>query len=158
MDKLAAPPSVVLPVNLLEKVAEQLEAAAPDLARQMALEIGKPLAHGLEEVRRAAGNIRDVIRRAATVEPVTHEAAGLVRHQPVGVVAIISPWNNPVAIPAGKIAPALVYGNTVVWKPAPAATKISQTILKLLREAGVPADAVQPVDRRPHHGATTRRE
>ena len=130
-------------LSLLEKVAEQLEAAAPDLARQMALEIGKPLAHGLEEVRRAAGNIRDVIRRAATVEPVTHEAAGLVRHQPVGVVAIISPWNNPVAIPAGKIAPALVYGNTVVWKPAPAATKISQTILKLLHEAGVPADAVR---------------
>jgi acyl-CoA reductase-like NAD-dependent aldehyde dehydrogenase len=129
--------------QLLEKVAEQLEAAAPDLARQMAVEIGKPLSHGLEEVHRAAGNIRDVIRRAANFELQTREAAGMVRHQPLGVVAIISPWNNPVAIPVGKIAPALVHGNAVIWKPAPAATRIAQVILRLLHEAGVPADAVQ---------------
>jgi len=129
--------------QLLEKVAEQLEAAAPDLARQMAVEIGKPLSHGLEEVHRAAGNIRDVIRRAANFELQTREAAGTVRHQPLGVVAIISPWNNPVAIPVGKIAPALVHGNAVIWKPAPAATRIAQVILRLLHEAGVPADVVQ---------------
>ena len=129
--------------SLLGKVAKQLEAAAPDLARQMAVEIGKPLSHGLEEIRRAAGNIRDVIRRAANFKLQTREAAGRVRHQPVGVIAIISPWNNPVAIPIGKIAPALVYGNTVVWKPAPAATNISRAILKLLHESGVPADALK---------------
>jgi acyl-CoA reductase-like NAD-dependent aldehyde dehydrogenase len=129
--------------SLLEKVAERLEAAAPDLARQMAVEIGKPLAHGLEEVHRAAGNIRDVVHRAANFERQTSEAAGMVRHQPLGVVAIISPWNNPVAIPVGKIAPALAYGNTVIWKPAPAATHLAQVILRLLGEAGVPADAVQ---------------
>ena len=108
--------------QLLEKVAEQLEAAAPDLARQMAVEIGKPLSHGLEEIHRAAGNIRDVVRRAANFELQTREAAGMVRHQPLGAVAIISPWNNPVAIPVGKIVPALIYGNTVVWKPAPTAS------------------------------------
>jgi alpha-ketoglutaric semialdehyde dehydrogenase len=135
------PPSSCQP--LLGKVVEQLEAAAPDLARQMAVEIGKPLSHGLEEVRRAAGNVRDVIHRAANFELQTREAAGLARHQPVGVIAIISPWNNPVAIPVGKIAPALVYGNTVVWKPAPAATKISRAILRLLHKSGVPGDAVQ---------------
>ena len=129
--------------SLLEKVAERLEAAAPDLARQMAVEIGKPLSHGLEEVHRAAGNIRDVVHRAANFERQTSEAAGMVRHQPPGVVAIISPWNNPVAIPVGKIAPALAYGNTVIWKPAPAATHLAQVILRLLGEAGVPADAVQ---------------
>ena len=128
---------------LLERVAERLEAAAPELARQMAVEIGKPLAHGLEEVSRAAGNVRDVIRRAANFERQTREAAGMVRHQPLGVVAVISPWNNPVAIPVGKIVPALLYGNTVVWKPAPAATRISRTVMKLLHQSGVPADAVQ---------------
>jgi acyl-CoA reductase-like NAD-dependent aldehyde dehydrogenase/nicotinamidase-related amidase len=131
--------------QLLEKVAKQLEAAAPDLARQMALEIGKPFTHGLEEVQRAIGNIRDVIRRAAMFAFQEREVAGMVRHQPLGVVAIISPWNNPVAISVGKMAPALVYGNTTVWKPAPAATKISRTILKLLHQAGVPADAVRLV-------------
>ena len=130
-------------LKLFERAAARLEAAAPKLARQMAVEIGKPLSHGLEEVRRAAGNIRDVIRRAANFELQTREGAGMVRHQPLGVVAIISPWNNPVAIPVGKIAPALVYGNTVIWKPAPAATKISRAVLQLLRDSGVPRDAVQ---------------
>jgi len=134
-------PSLCRP--LLEKVAQRLEAAAPDLARQMAIEIGKPLSHGLEEVHRAAGNVRDVIRRAANFDLRRREVAGMVRHQPLGVVAIISPWNNPVAIPVGKIAPALVYGNTVVWKPAPAATHIAKAIVRLLQEAGVPAEAVR---------------
>jgi alpha-ketoglutaric semialdehyde dehydrogenase len=61
------------------------------------------------------------------------------------VVAVISAWNNPVAIPLGKIAPALAYGNTVVWKPAPAATGVARTVMRLLQECGLPADAVQLV-------------
>jgi acyl-CoA reductase-like NAD-dependent aldehyde dehydrogenase/nicotinamidase-related amidase len=129
--------------NLLETFAARVEAVAPDLARQMAVEIGKPLSHGLEEVCRAGANVRDVIRHAAAFEPQTREAGGLVRHQPPGVVAVISPWNNPLAIPMGKIAPALIYGNTVVWKPAPVATQISLAIMRLLHESGIPDDAVQ---------------
>jgi len=129
--------------RIFEKVAEQLEAFASRLARQMAVEIGKPLSHGAEEVRRAAASIRDVLRRAAAFEAVQSGPAGSVRHEPLGVIALISPWNNPVAIPIGKIAPALIYGNTVVWKPAPAATRISQVLLKLLRDAGVPSGVVQ---------------
>jgi acyl-CoA reductase-like NAD-dependent aldehyde dehydrogenase/nicotinamidase-related amidase len=129
--------------EILEKAAVRLEAAAPDLATQMAVEIGKPISHGAEEVRRAAANIRDVICRAKKFDFQKREAAGIVRHEPVGVVALISPWNNPVAIPIGKIAPALIYGNAVVWKPAPAATKISEVILKLLHAAGILRGAVQ---------------
>ena len=129
--------------EILEKAASLLAAAAPDLAKQMAIEIGKPLSHGLEEVHRAAGNIRDVIRRAAAFEFQKSEPAGIIRHPPVGVIALISPWNNPVAIPVGKIAPALVYGNAVVWKPAPPATHISKSVLRLLRKAGVPVNAVR---------------
>lgn len=129
--------------EIFARVAGLLESVAPKLARQMAIEIGKPLSHGLEEVRRAAANIRDVIRRAAAFEAVNHEAGGMVRYEPHGVVALISPWNNPVAIPIGKIAPALVYGNTVVWKPAPAATGISRVLLKLMRDAGIPKHVVQ---------------
>ena len=132
-----------LRLEIFEKVAARLETAAPKLARQMAVEIGKPVSYGLEEVRRAAANVRDVIRRAAAFEFQKRETAGIVRHEPVGVVALISPWNNPVAIPIGKIAPALIYGNVIIWKPAPAATKISEVILKLLCECGVPRGAVQ---------------
>jgi acyl-CoA reductase-like NAD-dependent aldehyde dehydrogenase/nicotinamidase-related amidase len=129
--------------EILEKFATRLEAAAPDLAKQMAVEIGKPVSHGAEEVCRAAANIRDVIRRGSIFEFQKREPAGLVRHEPLGVVALISPWNNPVAIPVGKIAPALIYGNVVVWKPASAAAKTSGFILKLLHESGVPVDTVQ---------------
>jgi acyl-CoA reductase-like NAD-dependent aldehyde dehydrogenase len=129
--------------EILSRAAGALESAAPALAHQMAVEIGKPITHGLEEVRRGAANIRDVIRRAREFGLTKREGDGLVRHQPLGVVALISPWNNPVAIPVGKIAPALAYGNTVVWKPSPPATHISETILKLLREAGVPSEAVR---------------
>lgn len=129
--------------RILAGMVSRLEASAPKLARQMAIEIGKPLSHGLEEVRRAAANVRDVLRRASVFNPVQREAAGLVRHEPHGVVALISPWNNPVAIPIGKIVPALAYANTIAWKPAPAATRISGAILKLLRDAGVPEDGVQ---------------
>jgi len=131
--------------QLLDEAANRLEAVAPVLARQMAVELGKPLTHGLEETRRTAGSARDVLRRAAAFEFERHEAAGIVRYQPLGVVAIISPWNNPAAIPVGKIVPALAYGNAVVWKPAPAATRIAQVILKLFYEAGVPRDALRLV-------------
>jgi hypothetical protein len=54
---------------------------------------------------------------------------------PHGVVAIITPWNNPLALPVGKIIPALLYGNTVIWKPAEEAPLLSKFILKLFKEA-----------------------
>ncbi len=111
----------------------------------MALEIGKPQAHGQEEVRRAAANLRDVARRAAEFEWVKRDGEGAVHYHPLGVIGLVSPWNNPVAIALGKIAPALVYGNTVVWKPAPAATAISQTLVKLLSAAGLPGGVLQLV-------------
>ena len=129
--------------DILGKLAAALEGAAPELAKQMSFEIGKPLSHGLEEVRRAAANVRDVTLRAGIFQFQKRESVGTIRFESLGVVALISPWNNPVAIPIGKIAPALVYGNAVVWKPAPAATRISTIVLKLLRNSGVPQHAVQ---------------
>jgi alpha-ketoglutaric semialdehyde dehydrogenase len=129
--------------RILAGVASRLEASASKLAQQMAIEIGKPLSHGLEEVCRAAANVHDVTRRALAFNPLKRDTAGLVRHEPHGVIALISPWNNPVAIPIGKIVPALAYGNAVLWKPAPAATQISRVILKLLHNAGVPDGIVQ---------------
>lgn len=131
--------------EVLDRAADALDAAAPELARQMAIEIGKPITHGMEEVRRGAANVRDVIRRARDFTLAKREGDGLVRHVSLGTVALISPWNNPVAIPVGKIAPALAYGNTVIWKPAPAATRIAEAILQLMRGAGVPSDAVRLV-------------
>ncbi len=58
--------------------------------------------------------------------------------RPHGVVALITPWNNPVYIPVGKIAPALLYGNAVVWKPAPAGAGVAMRLLASFREAAGP--------------------
>jgi acyl-CoA reductase-like NAD-dependent aldehyde dehydrogenase len=109
----------------------------------MAVELGKPIRHAREEIHRAAANIDDVIQRATASSQPKREPAGWYRHESLGVVGVISAWNNPVAIPLGKIAPALVYGNTVVWKPAPAATRIAEALLRLFHDSGLPADAVR---------------
>jgi acyl-CoA reductase-like NAD-dependent aldehyde dehydrogenase/nicotinamidase-related amidase len=127
----------------LNTIAQRLASAADGLARQMALEIGKPIRHAREEIHRAAANIQDVIQRATVSSAPKREPAGWCRREPLGVVGIISAWNNPVAIPLGKIAPALVYGNAVVWKPAPATTRISEALMKIFRDSGLPADTVR---------------
>jgi acyl-CoA reductase-like NAD-dependent aldehyde dehydrogenase/nicotinamidase-related amidase len=130
-------------LNKLDVLADRLEKAAKEFAQAMAVQIGKPFSQGLEEIRRAAMNIRDVARRCAAHSSVKFERAGRIRYRPHGVVAIIAPWNNPVAIPLGKIAPALAYGNAVVWKPAPAATQIAQLVSDLMRDSDLPSDAAQ---------------
>ena len=73
---------------------------------------------------------------AAAIEPCGPESA--FRRVPVGVVAVVTPWNNPIAIPWGKIAPALALGNSVVWKPAPPGTRLALLTLALAHEAGLP--------------------
>ncbi len=127
----------------LAEAARRIEAEADQLARQIAIDTGKPFSHALEECRRAVKNVRDVIARAARFDPARPEGSGEIRYRPVGVIAMISPWNNPVAIPAGKIAPALAYGNTMVWKPAPAGTRIAEWLLGCFVDAGVDESAVR---------------
>lgn len=128
--------------EILHRWATSLEAEADAWARQMAMDIGKPVTQGAEEIRRAVANLRDVARRAQGAQDTDALQAGAgVRWRPLGVVAVITPWNNPVAIPAGKIGPALAYGNVVVWKAAPAATRLAQRLLTTLRQAGVPSGA-----------------
>jgi len=60
-----------------------------------------------------------------------------VRYQPHGVVGLITPWNNPLAIAVGKLAPALVFGNVVIWKPALPAARVSALIAEALHQAGL---------------------
>jgi acyl-CoA reductase-like NAD-dependent aldehyde dehydrogenase len=130
--------------RLLERVADLLEPEAEALAHEMAASIGKPVRYGSIEVRRTAEMLRAVARHAGAVEDETNGSAA-VRRRPLGVVAAVTPWNNPVYIPLGKIAPALAYGNAVVWKPAPAARSISERLARLLDDAGVPAGIVSVV-------------
>ena len=109
--------------DVLMAIGTELMARADEIGRMISREEGKPFAEGRGEVYRAgqfftysaAEALRVIGDRAESVRP------GIsidVRREPVGVVAVISPWNFPVATASWKIAPALAYGNAVVWKPA----------------------------------------
>ncbi|MGJ5620159.1 aldehyde dehydrogenase family protein [Sulfitobacter sp. MF3-043] len=108
---------------VLMAIGTELMARAEELGTLLSREEGKPLAEGKGEVYRAgqfftyyaAECLRQLGENADSVRPGVEVD---VRREPVGVVAIISPWNFPTATASWKIAPALCYGNAVVWKPA----------------------------------------
>jgi acyl-CoA reductase-like NAD-dependent aldehyde dehydrogenase len=132
-------------VEMLQRFAILLEGESEVLAQQMAHEIGKPVTQGRAEVARAvaliqtvAGFVDDPLERRCTTDSVA-------RFRALGTVAMITPWNNPLAIPVGKIAPALFYGNAAVWKPSPPASAIASRTLDLLKRAGCPKSLVNMV-------------
>ncbi|MGH8630633.1 MAG: aldehyde dehydrogenase family protein, partial [Burkholderiales bacterium] len=106
-------------------------------------EEGKTLPEGIGEVVRA-GNIfkffaGEVLRRSGELVPSVRPGIDVeIVREPLGVVGIISPWNFPAAIPAWKVAPALAYGNTVVFKPADLVPGMAHAIAQIIANAGVP--------------------
>lgn len=128
---------------VLTRGARLLEARADALGRELSREEGKPLAEGIGEVRRAARILDYYAAEAdrAVGELFASPRSGeqiLTRQVPVGPTALITPWNFPIAIPAWKLAPALVYGNTVVWKPSPVTPLLAVRLADVLAEAGLP--------------------
>lgn len=129
--------------QILRRTSDLLLARKEELGRILSREEGKPLAEGVGEVARAA-QIFDFFA-AETVripgESLASVRSGVdiaVRREPVGVVGVITPWNFPIAIPAWKIAPALCYGNTVVFKPAELVPHSAWSLVSILHEAGLP--------------------
>lgn len=131
--------------QLLERLAPLLEAESAALAEQMAIEIGKPVTQGQAEVSRGAALLKATAGRARDPLEQPGGAGACFRYRPLGVIGMVTPWNNPVAIPLGKIAPALLYGNTVAWKPAPAASSVALWVMELLHRAGCPPGVVNLV-------------
>ncbi len=123
-------------VEILERLAELFKKESQTLVKQMAIEVGIPVMYGQLEMTRCIELLHSVAHHADDVLQGHCGKESVFRYRPLGVVSIVSPWNNPVAIPVGKIAPALLYGNTVVWKPALAASSIAIRILNLLHSAG----------------------
>ena len=117
---------------------------------ELATEEGKTRAEGVGEVRRAAQILRyyagegDRVAGEVYASPRAGERI-LVTRKPVGVVGVISPFNFPIAIPAWKIAPALIYGNTVVWKSASTVPLLAMRLAGALHEAGLPAGVLNLV-------------
>lgn len=130
---------------LLERWAGRLAADEAALAALLAREVAKPIAEARDELRRTLAHIRVAARLAREALEIPLAVGVCVRYRPVGTVALITPWNNPLAIPAGKLAPALACGNACVWKPSPLAPACSERLLAALTEVGLPAGLVQPV-------------
>jgi acyl-CoA reductase-like NAD-dependent aldehyde dehydrogenase/nicotinamidase-related amidase len=131
--------------EVLRRLAGLLPGRTNGLARKMAEELGKPITQGAAEVGRSVDLLKDISQRAGDEFETRTAADASFRYRPLGVVAVVSPWNNPLAIPLGKIAPALIFGNAVVWKPAPAATALAAQLMELLMQSGCPKDAIRLV-------------
>jgi acyl-CoA reductase-like NAD-dependent aldehyde dehydrogenase len=129
---------------VLLRAAVLVDAAAEQWGAELAAEEGKTRPEGVGEVRRAAEVLRytagEADREAGELysSPRRGERI-LVARKPVGVVAVITPFNFPIAIPAWKIAPALIHGNAVVWKPAAVVPLLAVRLASALHDAGLPA-------------------
>ncbi len=133
--------------DALDAIGSAIMAKKADLGRMLSREEGKTLPEGMGETIRAAQIFKYFAGETLRIqgEKLASTRPGLdveITREPVGVVGIITPWNFPIAIPAWKIAPALAYGNTVVFKPADlvpgTAHALSEIIVEALEAVGAP--------------------
>ncbi|RME18440.1 MAG: aldehyde dehydrogenase family protein, partial [Alphaproteobacteria bacterium] len=128
---------------VLMAIGNELMARAEELGTLLSREEGKPLAEGKGEVYRAgqfftyyaAECLRQLGENADSVRPGVEID---VRREPVGVVAVISPWNFPTATASWKIAPALCYGNAVIWKPANLTPASAVALTEIIARQDIP--------------------
>jgi aldehyde dehydrogenase (NAD+) len=129
--------------EILHRWGDAITARAAELAGAMAREVGKPISEARGEVARATVICRyyagEAVREVGDVIPA--QAADVLQftlRDPLGPVALITPWNFPLAIPLWKAAPALAFGNTVVLKPSEHAPLVSQLLAETATAAGLP--------------------
>ncbi|MBW1858889.1 MAG: aldehyde dehydrogenase family protein [Deltaproteobacteria bacterium] len=126
--------------ELLIAWAAKLAGREADFAGLMALELGKPIGVGHDEVRFAVELLHETASIVAREQALTGYDLNRAKTRscPVGVIGVITPWNNPIAIPVGKLGAAIVFGNGVVWKAALQAPRTTRLVLETLFEAGPP--------------------
>ncbi len=129
---------------ILLKAHQLMIASKQSLAELMTREQGKPLKAALNEVQYAADFLLWFAEESKRVYGETIPSARadqrfIVRYQPVGVVAAITPWNYPISMLTRKLAPALAAGCTVVLKPAEATPLCAKAVFEILEQAGLPA-------------------
>lgn len=134
----------------LFKAAEILESQLAKLGEEMTREEGKTLPESKAEVKRAINIFRyfggEGARQFSYQIPSERESVFCyTMRKPLGVVGLVTPWNFPSAIPAWKMAPALVAGNAVVIKPASLAPLSAYRLIEALHESGIPAGAINYV-------------
>ncbi len=129
--------------TMLHKAATLLEARINEVGRELTREEGKTLKEGIGETTRAVQILRYYAGEAQQPTGEHYPSANpltllYTAREPLGVVAAITPWNFPIAIPTWKIAPALAYGNTVILKPASLTPLCAVRLVEALSEAGLP--------------------
>ncbi|HSJ88800.1 MAG TPA: aldehyde dehydrogenase family protein [Anaerolineales bacterium] len=130
--------------EILFKVGDLLKQKKEELAQLLTRDMGKVIAEARGDVQEAidmayfmGGEGRRLLGYTAPVE--MSNKFGMAVRDPSGVVGLITPWNFPIAVPSWKIFPALVAGNTIIWKPSPETPAISAAFVKVFEEAGLPA-------------------
>src|SRR5437899_7008681 len=136
--------------NILFRFAQLLEREKPGLSDLMTREMGKVKPEAGGDVQEAidmsyymGGEGRRLFGHTTPSE--LPDKFNMSVRMPIGVIGVITPWNFPIAIPSWKIAPALVCGNTVVFKPATDTPLLGERFVELLAEAGVPAGVINVV-------------
>src|SRR5947207_11020011 len=130
--------------NILERAGNEILARKDELGRLLSREEGKTLPEGVGEATRAGQIFRffagEVVRMAGEKLPSVRPGVEVeVTREPIGVIGVITPWNFPIAIPAWKIAPALAYGNTVVFKPADFVPGCAWAVADIIARSGIPS-------------------
>lgn len=133
-----------LRADILDRIGSEILARKEELGLLLSREEGKTLPEGIAEAARSGYMFKyfagEVVRQRG--DRLTSVRAGIdieVTREPVGVVGLITPWNFPLAIPSWKIAPALAYGNTVVFKPAELVTGSAWALAEIISRSGIPA-------------------
>ncbi len=130
--------------DILKRIGDEILARKDELGKMLSREEGKTLVEGVGETVRAAQIFLffsgEVLRLAGEKIPSTRPGVDVeITREPLGVIGIITPWNFPIAIPAWKIAPALAYGNCVVFKPADLVPGTAHALSEIIAKAGMPA-------------------
>jgi acyl-CoA reductase-like NAD-dependent aldehyde dehydrogenase len=136
--------------DVLDRAGNEVLARADELGDLLAREEGKTLPEARAEAVRAGQVLKfhggQALRNVGeVVDSVRPGLEVAVTREPLGVVTVITPWNFPIAIPAWKIAPALAYGNTVVFKPAELVPGCAWALVDILRRAGLPGGVLNLV-------------
>ena len=136
-------------LSLIKKFAELLGENKAQLAALIAQETGKPLWETATEIGAMIGKIaiseKAYFERTGTVENPMPVGKAFIRHKPHGVVAVFGPYNFPGHLPNGHIVPALIAGNTVVFKPSDLTPAVAEATVKLWEQAGIPAGVLNLV-------------
>src|SRR3954471_706335 len=130
--------------DVLDRIGTEIFARKDEIGRLLSREEGKTLPEGIGETVRAGRIFKFFAGEALRIggEKIPSVRAGVeveITREPEGVVGLITPWNFPIAIPAWKIAPALAYGNTVVFKPADLVPGCAWSLAEILDKSGIPA-------------------